>query len=432
MKELRTAAALRGTVTVPGSKSATNRALICAALAPGESTVRGASDAEDVALMKNALDQLGVAAIGGTTVRVHGRGGKLSAPKFPIPVGNAGTTLRFLLALSAIADGRVVIQGNERMAERPNDELVAALRSLGVRVVLQEGTAQFAVSGGRFEGGAVRLSAHRSSQFLSALLLVAPCAERGLRITLADGLSSRAYVEMTRDVMLAFGVEVEGDLDAELSVAAGQRYRACLYDVEPDASSATYPWAAAAITGGEVLVPGTSADSLQADIGILKVLEQMGSTVLRRPEGIAVRGRAASHDVAGLRGVDVDMNVMPDAVPTVVAAALFASSPTRIRNVAHLRHKESDRLGGFADELRKLGADIVVYDDGLEVRPVPLHGAEVSTLADHRLAMSFALVGTRVAGIRIDDPDCVRKSFPAFWESMGRLEGWTGEERVPA
>ncbi len=430
MKELRTATALRGTVTVPGSKSATNRALICAALAAGESTIRGASDAEDVALMKNGLDQLGVAAIGGATIRVHGRGGKISAPKFPIPVGNAGTTLRFLLALSAMADGRVVIQGSERMAERPNDELVAALRSLGVQVAA--GAAQFTVSGGRFEGGAVRLSAHRSSQFLSALLLVAPCAERGLRITLTDGVSSRAYVEMTREVMRAFGVEVEGDLDEELFVAAGQRYRACVYDVEPDASSATYPWAAAAITGGEVLVPGTSAESMQADIGILNVLEQMGSAVLRRPEGVAVRGGATLSGVAALRGVDVDMNVMPDAVPTVVAAALFAGTPTRIRNVAHLRHKESDRLGGLADELRKLGADIVVYDDGLEVRPAPLHGAEVSTLADHRVAMSLALVGTRVPGILIDDPGCVRKSFPAFWESMGRLEGWTGGAALPA
>jgi 3-phosphoshikimate 1-carboxyvinyltransferase len=223
---------------------------------------------------------------------------------------------------------------------------------------------------------------------------------------------------MTLEVMQAFGVNVEGEITRTLTVRSGRRYAPADYRVEPDASSATYPWAAAAITGGEVLVPGTSTDSPQADAGILNVLKRMGAAIECRKEGVAVVGPVE------LRGVDVDMNGMPDAVPTVAAAALFASGATRIRNVAHLRHKESDRLGGFADELRKLGAAIVVLDDGFEIHPAPLHGGDLSVLADHRIAMALALVATRVRGIRIDDPDCVKKSFPAFWENMGRLSGW--------
>lgn len=417
MKHLLSVGVARGTARVPGSKSFTNRALVCAALASGESKLHDASDADDTRLMRNGLDQLGIGIReAGGDLLVSGKGGRLFAPKFPIPVGNAGTTFRFLLAAAALADGPVTLEGDERMAERPNEELLDALGALGVDVRQSAPGARYTVAGGGIRGGAVTLSAARSSQFLSAILMVAPCAREDVFVRTRGQVSSRAYAEMTLDVMRHFAVIVEGGVDGELIVRSGQRYRPSQFNVEPDVSSATYPWAAAAITGGPVTVRGTTLSSRQADIGFLGVLQKMGAVVEGSPEGVRVAAAGP------LRGVDVDMNGMPDAVPTVAAVALFAQGPTRIRNIGHLRHKESDRLEGFAGELRKLGANVVVQEEGLEIHPGALHAAELSTLNDHRLAMSFALVGLKVPGVTIDNAACVSKSFPRFWQEMEALQ----------
>ena len=417
-KEIHPVGPLHGVFTVPGSKSITNRALVCAALAEGESQIRNPSDSTDTALMANGLNQLGV--LVRTTAEglvVYGTGGVLTAPKFPIPVGNAGTTVRFLLGLSALARGRVVIQGSERMAERPNDDLVEALRSLGVAVAHDDHTARFEVDGGRLQGGVVRVHSNKSSQFLSSILLVAPYAESSLTIEVDGILASPSYIEITLDVMRSFGVSVRRHGDSSFQVMAGQRYGKSTYAVEPDASGATYGFAAAAIAGGEVVVNGVRPASIQGDIGFPEVLREMGCTVDDVGSGLkVVRG-------VDLRGVDVDMNAMPDAVPALTVVALFAEGKTRIRNIGHLRHKESDRLHTFARELSRTGAAVSVAGDGLEVTPVPLKGALLDPHGDHRLAMSFALLGLRIPGIAVRDSDCVSKSFPRFWDEMDRLTG---------
>lgn len=406
---------LHGAITVPGSKSLTNRALVCAAMARGESLIQNPSDSTDTAMMVNGLNQLGVLArpAGGTLI-VEGTGGKLFAPRFPIPVGNAGTTLRFLLSVAARAQGVTVFEGSDRMGERPISDLVDAFRDLGIVVEHHPGIARYAVHGGTFHGGKVTISGEKSSQFISSLLLAAPGTALGVAVHGTGELASAPYLAMTVEVMRQFGVEV-GVKGTDYSVFPGASYRPTRYEVEPDASSATYAFGAAAVAGGTVTVTGVRQGSIQSDAGLLEMLGEMGCSIEWIPEGVTVTCRST------LRGIAVDMNRMPDAVPTLVAVALFADGPTRITNVAHLRFKESDRLGTLADELRQIGADITVLDDGMVISPVPLHGATLDAHEDHRLAMSFALVGLRVPGITILGPDCVAKSFPRFWDELDRL-----------
>lgn len=408
---------VHATVHVSGSKSITNRALICAALARGESVLRGASDSDDTALLCNGLNQLGVLVrrIGDSLI-VSGTGGKLYAPKFPIPVGNAGTTFRFLLSLAALARGTTLFEAHTRMAERPVTELLDALATLGVRVE-EKGDGRYAVHGGVVSGGTVRLQGSKSSQFLSSLLMIAPFAVSSLRIEIEGPLASAPYVDLTLQVMQHFGARVERHANARFVVHAGERYSAAKLDVEADASSAGYFFAAAALCGGDVTVKGVTLRSLQADAQFVFLLERIGCWVSEEEGGVRVRGDGC------LRGVEADMNAMPDAVPTLAVLAPFASGPTRIMNVAHLRHKESDRLAALETELRKLGARVIVSDDGLEIHPSHLHGGCVDTYNDHRLAMSFAFAGLKIPGIEIENPECVRKSFPGFWKEFDKLYG---------
>jgi 3-phosphoshikimate 1-carboxyvinyltransferase len=406
---------LEGAMVIPGSKSLTNRALVCAALAQGESILVNPSDSEDTVLMQNALDQMGVLArMTGRGLEVEGGGGRLSVPKLPIPVGNAGTTLRFLLSLAALAPGRVVFEGAPRMAERPNEDLIAALGDLGVLVEFRTGIPTYVVHGGILRGGTARVHADKSSQFLSSLLLCAPYAATDVLVTVEGSLTSAPYVAMTAAVMRHFGVQLDMK-DHEYHIRSGQRYKPAEFEVEADASGASYAFGAAAIAGGAVTARRVRRDSLQGDIGFVGLLEEMGCVSFRTAGGLALSRTGP------LRGIAVDMNRMPDVVPTLAAVALFADSPTRIRNVAHLRHKESDRLGVLAAELRKFGALITEYDDGLGVVPSSLHGAAIDPHGDHRMAMACALVGLRVPGVVITDPGCVRKSFPQFWGQLGAL-----------
>jgi 3-phosphoshikimate 1-carboxyvinyltransferase len=286
---------------------------------------------------------------------------------------------------------------------------------LGVRAAMHEHLPHYEVEGGSFHGGHARLSGERSSQFLSSLLMVAPYAKEATTIDVEGHLASTSYVEMTMEVMKRFAVEVGCKGHEQFSVRAGQHYGPAGIIVEPDVSSASYFLAAAAIGGGEVVVEGLGLQSLQGDIGFARLLRDMGCDFLEVQEGLKVRSAGR------LRGIDVDMNAMPDVVPTLAVAALFAEGTTRIRNVGHLRYKESDRLSALATELPKLGARIAHWENGLEITPAPLHGAELATYGDHRLAMSFALVGLRVPGVKIENPDCVRKSFPTFWVEFEKL-----------
>jgi 3-phosphoshikimate 1-carboxyvinyltransferase len=411
--------ALDATLAVPGSKSLTNRALPVAALAAGESEILGALASDDTEAMREGLLALGARIeTRGEAWRVRGTEGRLAAPGRPIDARGSGTTARFLTALATLAPGPVVIDGSPRMRERPIDELARALRELGagVEVLGRGGCPPVRVAGGGLPGGGARVDARRSSQFVTALLLAAPYARRDVELELEGGvLVSRPYVDLTLELMATFGAEA-GFRDERLWVRAGRGYRGRRYRVEADASSAAYAFAAAAIAGGRVRVPGLPRGSRQADLGLLEVLERMGCRVERGADSVEVRGPER-----GLRGVEADLNAMPDATVALAVVALFAAGPTRIRNVGQIRLHETDRLAALERELRRLGAGARAGPDWLAIEPRPLHGAEIETYDDHRMAMAFALAGLRVPGLRIRNPACVAKTWPGFFEALESL-----------
>lgn len=412
---------LDATISVPGSKSITNRAAVCAALASGASTLVGALDSDDTEAMRIALGALGVVvAVDSEAWRVEGLGGTFRAPAAPLDARASGTTARFLTAAATLADGPVVIDGAPRMRERPIDDLVDALRGLGaaIEILGRAGCPPVRVAGGGLRGGRTGIDASRSSQFVTAVLLAAPYAREDVVLAPKGGaVVSRPYVDLTLQVMTAFGAEAAWDEDGRsLRVAAGRRYAARTFAIEPDASAAAYPFAAAAIARGVVRVPQIPAASLQSDFQLLGILEQMGCHVERSGDTVSVHGPTGP-----LRGVDVDMNDLPDAVLALAVVALFAEGATRIRNVANLRIKETDRLAALETELRKLGARARTGADWIEIEPGPLHGAAIDTYDDHRMAMAFALAGLRVPGVLIRDPGCVAKTWPNYFDALARL-----------
>ncbi len=412
---------LDATIAVPGSKSITNRAAVCAALAEGTSTLVGALDSDDTEAMRIALGALGVAiAVTNDTWQIQGRGGTLAAPATPLDARASGTTARFLTAAATLANGPFVIDGAPRMRERPIDDLVEALRRLGaaIEILGRAGCPPVRVTGGGLRGGRSAIDATRSSQFVTAVLLAAPYAREDVVLEPKDGVVvSRPYVDLTLQVMTAFGAEAAWSEDGRtLRVAANHRYAACSFAIEPDASAAAYPFAAAAIAGGVVRVPRIPAASLQSDFRLLGILERMGCRVERSGDTVSVRGPSGR-----LRGVDVDMNDLPDAALALAVVALFAEGPTRIRNVANLRIKETDRLAALETELRKLGASARTGPDWLEIEPGPLRGAAIDTYDDHRMAMAFALAGLRVPGVVIRNPGCVAKTWPDYFDALARL-----------
>jgi 3-phosphoshikimate 1-carboxyvinyltransferase len=407
-------------VRVPGSKSVTNRALLAAALATGESELVGALASDDTDVMIASLSALGCAVdASGDPWRVSGRGGRLRAPAAPLFAGNSGTTARFLTAAACLADGPVTIDGTARMRERPIDDLTRALDQLGARceILGARGCPPVRVAGGGLAGGDATIDARRSSQYVSAVLLAAPYAQRDVALRFAGGeLVSRPYVDLTLDVMHAFGAEAQWEGDAALRVRAGLHYQPRRYAIEADASSAAYPFCAAAIAGGCVRVDGIDPDTRQPDIGILDLLERMGCAVARGADWAQVRAPRGR-----VKGVDIDMNALPDAVLALAVVALFAEGPTRIRNVANLRIKETDRLAALETELRKLGATATAGADSLAIEPGPLRPAVIDTYDDHRMAMAFALAGLRQPGVAIRDPGCVSKTWPDYFAMLARL-----------
>ena len=411
---------LAATLRVPGSKSITNRAALCAGLACGESRLLGALESDDTDAMREALRALGCAIdVDGTTWRVRGVDGRVRVPAGgALDARGSGTTARFLTAAAQLAPGPVTVDGSARMRERPIEELAACLRALGASVEVRGvgGCPPVRVAGGGLRGGRATIDARRSSQFVSAVLLVAPYAREDVTIEPQGGLVvSRPYVDLTLQVMRAFGAECRwGAGGRGLFVAAQRRYAGCGYEIEPDASAAAYPLSAAAIAGGRVCVEGVPPNSLQSDFRLVDVLAKMGCSVERGTLSLAVRG-------GKLQGVDVDMNDLPDAVLALAVVALFAEGSTRIRNIPNLRIKETDRLAALERELGKLGARVRTGADWLEIEPGPLHGAAIDTYDDHRMAMAFALAGLRVPGVVIRQPGCVSKTWPDYFEALERL-----------
>ncbi len=412
---------VRGVVRVPGSKSLTQRALIVSALARGRSTLVGALDSDDSRHLRRALRRLGVRVREGrASWSVRGTGGALRPVRSSLAVGNAGTAMRFLTALVALGRGRYVLDGSPRMRRRPIGELVTALQRLGVeaRCLGRRGCPPVEVRGsGVIPGGRTRLSGADSSQYLSALLMVAPLARRPVAIRVSGRRVSAPYVDLTLGVMRAFGARLRGAAGRLYTVPAPQAYRPRRYVVEADASSASYFLAAAALTGGRVRVSNLPAASAQGDARFADLLERMACEVRRGRGGV----EAAAPGGGALRGLDADLTDMPDVVPTLAAVALFAHTPTRIRGVAHLRLKETDRLRALAREITRLGGSCRETADGLLIRPRLLRGAALRTYDDHRMAMALALVGLRVPGVRIQDPACVRKSFPDYFTRLFAL-----------
>jgi 3-phosphoshikimate 1-carboxyvinyltransferase len=438
---------ISGSIRPPGSKSITNRALIVAALADGESLLTGALDSQDTRVMIDSLGRLGLKVhhdVPQQRIQISGCAGRPPAAAAELWLENSGTSIRFLTALCTLGHGRYRLDGNARMRERPVQELADGLNQLGAQVhcELGNGCPPVIVEARGLRGGTARVGGSVSSQFLSALLMAVPGAVPGavsravsgaapktaqetatgaategassaVTIVVEDRLVSEPYVAMTLRVMEAFGVTVVENPRGTWQIAP-QRYRARTYAIEPDASAASYFFAAAAITGGRVTVEGLSRSSLQGDVAFVDALAEMGCTVEAGLDSITLQGRP-------LRGIDIDMNAISDTAQTLSAVALFAAGPTRIRNVAHIRHKETDRIAAVAHELRRLGQSVEEHDDGLTIVPAPIRPATIATYDDHRMAMSFALIGLKAQGIRIADPQCTGKTYPHFFDDLARI-----------
>lgn len=407
-------------VRVPGSKSLTNRALVVAGLARGRSTLTGALDSDDTRVMVEGLKGIGLAVEHdreAATVVVEGCGRHFPAREAELFVGNSGTTLRFLTAMVSVGRGTFRLDGVPRMRERPVADLLLALNRLGAdaRSELGTGCPPVVVRADGLDGGFAEVRGDVSSQFLSGLLMALPCAKGPTTVEVQGTLVSRPYIAMTLDVMAAFGRTISNRDYKRFNVEPAP-YSARTYAIEPDASAASYFFAAAAIAGGSVTVEGLGTGSIQGDVGFVDLLEHMGCAVERSESSITVNGGDP------LVGIDVDMNAISDTVMTLAAVALFAHGPTRIRNVAHIRHKETDRLAALAAELRKLGAEVDEHPDGLVIfPPKAIAPARIATYDDHRMAMSFATVGLKAEGVTIEDPGCVAKTYPGFWEDLARL-----------
>jgi 3-phosphoshikimate 1-carboxyvinyltransferase len=419
---------IHGSIRPPGSKSITNRALVCAALARGESTLTGALDSEDTRVMIEALRELGIALehdVPGKSIRITGCGGCPAAAEANLFTANSGTTIRFLTAMVALGRGRFRLDGMPRMRERPIQDLLDALNQLGAKAYseLENGCPPVVVEAVGLKGGRVTIAGDISSQFLSGLLMAAACAEKPVELMLQGRLVSQPYIAMTAAVMEAFGVSVQTEGGRFIVPAGADKnvcppgyvgYRGRRYEIEPDASAASYFFAAAAITGGKITVEGLSRSSLQGDVAFCDCLAQMGCTVEYAENSIIVCG-------GKLHGIEVDMNAISDTVQTLSAAALFAEGQTTITGVAHIRHKETDRIHALAVELRKLGAEVEERPDGLRIIPGKPLGAKIETYNDHRMAMSLALAGLVTPGVVILDPGCTAKTYPEFFADLERL-----------
>jgi 3-phosphoshikimate 1-carboxyvinyltransferase len=420
IKKLQPGVKIKAQIRLPGSKSITHRALMMASLASGESTITNALAAEDTLLTAEALRQLGVTVNWSSdTIAVIPPEHRWVQPESPLFLGNSGTSMRFLLSVAATGTGRFVFDGTERLRERPVGPVLEALELLGATCTYlnQFGYPPVEVLSLGLSGGEIRVDARQSSQFVSSLLIAAPCARQEARLGWLDPIASLPYVKLTLAMMESAGIRFRWTASNQIVIPAPQSYLPVSYVVEGDGSSASYFWAAAALTGGEVYTYPLSPHSHQGDRHLLEVLEQMGCRVSWEKEGVRVAGPDRLQPVA------LDMNAMPDMVPTVAILAAFAQGSSRIGNVAHLRVKESDRLHVLATELGKFAVPVEEHPDGLVIaggKLLPPQDA-IDVYNDHRIAMAFALVGLRVEGVEIQGAEAVAKSFPAFWDLFERL-----------
>lgn len=414
-------APLDAVVRVPGSKSYTNRALVTAALADGTSEIDGALVADDTAAMADGLEALGARIErrdGGVRLVVDGTGGRLTAGAVRVHARLSGTTSRFLLPVLALGSGRYALDGDAPLRSRPMGPTVDALRTVGADVTDggegPVGHLPLTVHGGATRGGRVSVAADLSSQFVSGMLLASPLMPEGLDLTMEGDPVSRPYLEMTVATMEAFGATIDRP-DPGRFVIAPTGYRPTTYSVEPDASAASYFFAAAAMRGGSITVEGLGRSSIQGDLRVVEVLAAMGAEVEMDDARTSVRGTGA------LRGVDVDLADLPDMAQTVAVVAAVAEGETRVRGVDLIRHHETDRIAAVVAELRRCGVGAAETDDGFIVRPAPIRPAVVQTYDDHRMAMSFALLGLVAPGIEIADPGCVSKTFPTYFSVLDEL-----------
>lgn len=409
---------VQGRIRPPGSKSLTNRALIVAALAQGPSRLQGVLDSHDTRVMIDSLQRLGLQVrhdAAACTVEINGCGGRIPNQQADLWLENSGTSIRFLTAMCALGHGVFRLDGNERMRERPIGELVQGLKQLGVDLDCELGTEcpPVVVRAAGLHGGVTHVPGSVSSQFLSALLMAAPAADGPLEIQIEGTLVSEPYIDMTMGVMAKFGVQVQTPESGRYSIQP-QAYKPSQYDIEPDASAASYFFALAAVTGGEITVEGLSRWSLQGDIHFVEALEQMGCEIQYGADSVTVRGKP-------LHGIEIDMNSISDTAQTLAVVAPFAQGPTRIHNVKHMRFKETDRVTALVTELRRLGLQVDEADDGLTIHPGPMQPATIATYNDHRMAMSFALIGLKTPGIQIADPGCTAKTYPKYFQDLAAL-----------
>jgi len=411
-----------GRLRPPGSKSITNRALILAALADGRSKLTGVLESTDTRVMIESLNRLGIAVshdAAACVCEVDGCGGQIPAAEAELWLENSGTSIRFLTALCSLGTGRYRLDGIARMQQRPISDLTDCLAALGASVTCEDpttGCPPVLISPGRrLTGGQAGIRGNISSQFLSAILMSAPCATQPVTLTVDGELVSVPYVDMTLRMMADFGVSVDR-ADASTFRLPSQPYAARTYDVEPDASAASYFMGVAAVTGGSVTIDGLTKGALQGDVEFATALEQMGCDVQWHADSVTVIGRP-------LKGIDIDMNAISDTAQTLSTVAVFADGPTRIRSVEHMRHKETDRVSAVVTELRRAGIAADEFDDGLTIHPGIPQPAEIHTYDDHRMAMSFALLGLKTGGIRILDPGCTAKTYPRFFDDLSALCG---------
>lgn len=417
---------LSAAVRVPGSKSLTNRALLIAALANGTTRLTNALFSDDSKYFAKALQTLSFDVQldeADQTMIVTGLGGGIPASKAEVFIGNAGTAARFLSAFLTLGHGEYILDGDSRMRERPIGDLIDALHQLGVELEATKNCPPVEIFAKGLPGGKTKIAGNISSQFLSALLMVAPYAQNPVEITLSTELNSKPYVDMTLAIMKDFGVDVVRDGYTSFAVPltsyklqVTQSVTRNLYPIESDASAASYFFAAPAICGGTVRVENISRNSKQGDIAFLDVLQQMGCEIREGDNSIEVTGTTE------LRGIDADMRDIPDTAQTLAVIAPFAASPTRIRGIASARVKETDRVSATCNELERLGVQVEEHEDGMTIHPAAeLHPAAVQTYNDHRMAMSFALIGLRFDGVTIENPDCVSKTFPNYFEVLETL-----------
>ncbi len=410
---------LNASVHVPGSKSLTNRALLIAALAEGKTTLQNALFSDDSRYFAKALRDLGFRVEEDEEkqeMSVWGLSGEIPAKNAELFIGNAGTAARFLTAFLNLGQGEYIIDGEPRMRERPIADLLEALRPLGATIKAENNYPPVKIMAFGLQGGKTQLAGNVSSQYLSALLMTAPYADNPVEIEITTELFSKPYVDMTVSIMKDFGVEVERDGYQYFKVRPARYTAKETYTIESDASAASYFFAAPAIVGGTIKVENISRKSVQGDIDFLDVLAEMGCTVTEGENAIEVTGTNE------LQGVDVDMRHVSDTAQTLAAIAPFASSPTRITGIGFIRAKETDRISAVCNELKRLGVKVEEYEDGMTIYPCEeIKPAVVQTYNDHRMAMAFSLIGLRAEGVQIENPSCVSKTFPNYFDVLDKL-----------